>query len=742
MEQQIVIEGIIEDIIYQNEENGYTVCTVDYDGEELSCVGAMPGIHPGEEVRVVGSFVVHPVYGKQLKVNTYEKSIPKTVQGIERYLSSGAIKGIGPKTAKKIVKHFGLDTFKIIENEPLVLAQIQGITEKKALEISEVFHAQHELRTAMMVLQEYGITATYAIKIYKKYRDKTVEVIKSNPYKLAEDILGIGFKKADEIATQIGISREDPQRIKTGVIYLLNYFSLSGHTYMPKEKLLIEGRQLLGVDEILLENAVLELSIGKQIITKNYAEGPCVFMSYLYNNEQSIARKLIDLGALYEPKLTMDFEKEIAQTEKELEITLVEEQKEAVRHVLSHGVTVVTGGPGTGKTTTINAILHMLEKNGEEVLLAAPTGRAAKRMSEATSHPAQTIHRLLEIGYLKEESTRQMFNRNEENPLEADVIVIDEMSMVDVTLMYSLLRAVVEGQRLILIGDADQLPSVGAGNVLKDIIKSERIPVVKLTQIFRQASKSDIVMNAHRINKGQYPEMNGEGTDFFFQNRSMQEQVVETVVSMITTRIPKFTPVDKIRDIQVLVPMRKGLLGVHELNTALQKALNPPTLLKMEKEYRGMIFRVGDKVMQIKNNYNTPWKLYAPTSGMPVDEGVGVFNGDSGIVTAIDLQREILTVTFEDQKTVEYEFSQLDELELAYAITIHKSQGSEYPVVVLPIHSGPPMLLSRNLLYTAVTRAKKMVVGVGLKETLNRMVDNNKELERYSSLGYHLQKLI
>lgn len=741
MEQQVVIEGIIDDIIYQNEENGYTVCTIDYEGEELSCVGAMPGMHPGEEVRLVGTWTVHPIYGRQLKVDTFEKSIPKTVQGIERYLASGAIKGIGPKTAKKIVKHFGLDTFKIIESEPLVLSQIQGISEKKALEISEVFHAQHELRTAMMALQEYGITPTYAIKIYKKYREHTVEVIKSNPYKLAEDIFGIGFKKADEIAAQIGISREDPQRIKTGVIYLLTNFSLNGHTYMPKSMLTQEGRSLLYVDESLIENALIELSMTKQIIMKNYEEGPCVFLSYLYNSEQAIARKLIDLAALYEPKPHLNFEREIQQTEEELNIELVEEQREAVRHVLTNGITIITGGPGTGKTTTINAILHMLEKEQEEVLLAAPTGRAAKRMSEATGHPAQTIHRLLEIGYLKEESSRQMFNRNEENPLEADVIIIDEMSMVDVMLMQSLLKAVVEGQRLILIGDADQLPSVGAGNVLKDMIQSGRLPVIKLTQIFRQASKSAIVMNAHRINKGEYPEMNGEHTDFFFQTRSMQEQVVETVVSMITTRIPKFKKVDKIKDIQVLVPMRKGLLGVNDLNTALQKALNPPAPLKLEKEYRGIIFRVGDKVMQIKNNYNTPWKIYAP-SGLPLDEGVGVFNGDSGIITAVDLQREMLTVTFDDQKSVEYEFSQLDELELAYAITIHKSQGSEYPVVVLPVHSGPPMLLSRNLLYTAVTRAKQMVVGVGLKETVNRMVDNNKELERYSSLGKHLQKLL
>ena len=431
----------------------------------------------------------------------------------------------------------------------------------------------------------------------------------------------------------------------------------------------------------------------------------------------------------------------MAQTQKELKIELVEEQKEAVRHVLTNGVTVITGGPGTGKTTTINAILHMLEKAGEDVLLAAPTGRAAKRMSEATGMEAQTIHRLLEIGYMREDTNRQMFNRNEENPLEADVIIVDEMSMVDITLMNALLKAVVEGQRLVLIGDADQLPSVGAGNVLKDIIRSGRISVVRLIQIFRQASKSAIVMNAHRINKGEYPVCNEKGTDFFFMKRSVQEEVQNTIIELVTTRLPKYQGFNSIKDIQILAPMRKGLLGVTELNKALQNALNPHHNLKPEKEYRGTLFREGDKVMQIKNNYNTPWKILGKT-GMSIDEGTGVFNGDCGIITAIKEDEEILVVTFEDSKVVDYEFNQLDELELAYAVTIHKSQGSEYPVVILPIHSGPPMLLSRNLLYTAVTRAKKMVVGVGLVETMQRMIDNNREIERYSSLGRHLRQML
>ncbi len=763
LHEQIVLEATIEDIIFQNQENGYTVCTIDYEGEEISCVGEMSGIYAGEEVKIVGSWSVHPIYGKQIRVEMLERSMPKTVQGMEKYLASGVIKGIGAKTAKKIVKHFGIDTFKIIEEEPLLLAQVSGISKKKAQEIGEVFHEQYELRRAMLFLQEYGITPTYAIKIYKQYKDRTTEVIKNTPYRLVDDIYGIGFRKADEIAAKVGVARDDPHRIKTGILYLLTSFSNNGHTYMPRPRLMEEAIKLLmpeiyqslmqaqpygviveeveGYEHPLIENALIELALSKQIIIKNYDEVPCVFLAYLYHSEQAVARKLIDIASLYQKDAVIDVEKELAQTQKELKIELVEEQKEAVRNVLTNGVTVITGGPGTGKTTTINAILHMLEKAGEDVLLAAPTGRAAKRMSEATGIEAQTIHRLLEIGYMGEEGSRQAFNRNEENPLEADVIIVDELSMVDIILMNALLKAVVEGQRLVLIGDADQLPSVGAGNVIKDIIFSERLPVVRLIQIFRQASKSAIVMNAHRINKGEYPVMNEKGTDFFFMKRSIQEEVKDTIIELVTTRLPKYQGFDSLKDIQVLAPMRKGAIGVNELNKALQDAINPHHDLKPEKEYRGMLFREGDKVMQIKNNYNTPWKILGKT-GMSIDEGTGVFNGDCGLITAIKEEEELVVVTFEDAKVVEYEFNQLDELELAYAVTIHKSQGSEYPVVILPIHSGPPMLLSRNLLYTAVTRAKKMVVGVGLAETMQRMVDNNREIERYSSLGRHLKKML
>lgn len=753
LNEQVVLEATIEDIIFQNADNGYTVCTIEYEGEEISCVGEMAGVYAGEEVKLIGSWTTHPIYGKQIRVEQIERSMPKTVQGMEKYLASGVIKGIGAKTAKKIVKHFGLDTFRIIEEEPLVLAQINGISKKKAQEIGEVFQTQYALRNAMMFLQDYGITATYAVKIYKQYKDKTTEVVKNNPYRLVEDISGIGFKKADEIAYRVGIAKDSPERIKTGLFYVLGTFSANGHTYIPRDILVEEAVKLLLPEEYndyaktgsfehpLIENALIELNLAKQIIIKNYENVPCVFLAYLYHSEQAVAQKLIDLASLYRQDVGLDVDKELVDTQKELNITLVEEQKEAVKHVLCNGVTVITGGPGTGKTTTINAILHVLDKLEDEVLLAAPTGRAAKRMSEATGRQAQTIHRLLEINYRQDEASKQMFNRNEDNPLEADVIIVDEMSMVDISLMHALLKAVVNGQRLVLIGDADQLPSVGAGNVLKDIIKSGRIPVVRLIQIFRQASKSAIVMNAHRINKGEYPICNEKGTDFFFMKRAIQEELKDTIIELITKRLPKYQGFDSLKDIQVLAPMRKGTVGVNELNKALQSAINPYHELKPEKEFRGTLFREGDKVMQIKNNYNTPWKILGKT-GMPLDEGTGVFNGDCGIITRIREDAEILTVTFDDQKVVEYEFNQLDELELAYAVTIHKSQGSEYPVVIIPIHSGPSMLLNRNLLYTAVTRAKKMVVGVGLVETMQRMVDNNKEIERYSSLAKHLTQML
>ncbi len=738
---QTTIEGVIEDIIFQNKENGYTVCTILYKGEETACVGVIPDIHEGEELRLIGEWTTHHIYGKQFKVAFHERHIPTTVQGIEKYLASGVIKGIGPKLANRIVKHFGTDTFQIIEEEPMVLSQVRGISKKKANEISEIFHQQYDLRRAMLFLQDYGITPVYAAKIYKQYRERTMEIVQNNPYRLADDIWGIGFKKADEIAANMGISKESPHRIKSGINYILNTFSNNGHTYMPKPMLMQQARQLLGVSEEEVENGMIDLHIGKNIIIKRQDQEEIVFLSLFYNAEQWIARRLVDMADQQDDHPDPTLEKDIDAFESSNDIELAPEQREAVRQVLSNGVVVVTGGPGTGKTTTINTIIHMLEKKDLEVMLAAPTGRAAKRMSEATGREAQTIHRLLEIEFIREDSKRQSFAKNEEDPLDTDVLIVDEMSMVDVVLMNALLKAMTPGQRIILVGDADQLPSVGPGNVLKDIISSGRIEVVRLTQVFRQAQESDIIMNAHRINQGDYPLYNQKDKDFFLLQRAVQNDIVETLLQLTIERLPKFQKCNPLMDIQVLAPMRKGVLGVNELNKSLQAGLNPPHPSKVEKEFRQGIFRKGDKVMQIKNNYNTPWKLYN-SAGIKYDEGVGVFNGDCGIIQEINNGSEQITVVFDDQKTVEYDYGQLDELELAYAITIHKSQGSEYPIVVLPIHSGPPMLLNRNLLYTAVTRAKDLVVVVGLRETVQRMVDNNREIERYSSLSTHIKQML
>ncbi|ONI39580.1 AAA family ATPase [Candidatus Epulonipiscium fishelsonii] len=740
MEEEIILEGVIEDIVYQNKENWYTVCVLDNKGEPISCVGTMPEVYEGENLQVIGIWCTHHIYGKQLKVSTFNKSLPQTVQGIEKYLASGLIKGIGAKTAHKIVARFGTDTLKIIEQEPLKLTQIRGISKDKASKISEAYHSQYEFREVIIGLEEFGINPTYAIKIYKLYKDKTFNIIKSNPYILIEDIIGIGFNKADEIAKKIGIEDNDPNRIKSGILFVLNKFANNGHTYVPKDILNKECQILLNGDKDLIENAFLSLSFDNKIIVKVIDDNTIIFLTYLYYGELNIATKLLSLKNGYNPSKELlpkilNYENEIKTIEHELNIKLVEEQKQAILSSLTNGVTVITGGPGTGKTTTINALLEVLKECDCTFSLAAPTGRAAKRISETTAEQAQTIHRLLEIGYVQD-SKKQIFNKDENNPLEVDVLILDEVSMIDVVLMNAVLKALFEGQRLILIGDADQLPSVGAGNVLKDIIQSNQIQTIRLKQIFRQATKSAIINNAHRINKGEYPISNEKDTDFFFMNKSIQQEIQHIIPDLILNRVPKYQRVNALKDIQVLSPMRKGLLGTIELNTILQQILNPSQKHKPEKEYRTTTFRVGDKVMQIKNNYNIPWKIFAKNK-MVIDEGVGVFNGDCGIISNIN--SDVIEVMFEDCKIVDYEFNQLDELELAYAITIHKSQGSEYPVVIIPIHSGPPMLFSRNLLYTAITRAKKMVIGIGLQETMCRMIDNNQEIERYSNLKRHLE---
>lgn len=736
--EDVILTGSVEDVIFQNKENGYAVFNLETEDEQVVCVGMVPQIHIGELLKITGNWVIHPTYGKQLQVNFFEKSIPTTEDGIEKYLGSGVIKGIGPKLAKKIVKKFGDATFLIIEEKPERLSEIKGITFEKAVKIGEVFREQHDLRRVMIFLQDFEISPLYAMKIYKKYKERTFDVVKKNPYRLADDIFGIGFKMADRLAANAGISADSPHRIKAGIKYVLNQASSNGHVYLPKEQLIQKSIELLQSNSVVIENALMELQVENQIWQEKINEIYCIYLNSFYYAEMAVAKKLLELSENFEPENSKDIEKDIEAFENENQIFLAENQRQAVKEAMTNGLLIITGGPGTGKTTTINTIIQILQSEKNDVILAAPTGRAAKRMKEATEMEAQTIHRLLGINFLSDDRHHQTFDKNEDNPIDADVIIIDETSMVDILLMHSLLRAVADGTRLIFVGDVDQLPSVGSGNVLKDMIKSDCLKVVRLDKVFRQAQESAIIMNAHKINQGLEPVINQKEKDFFFVKRASVEDVASTIVELVTKRLPNFVKCnDCIQDMQILTPMRKSPIGVQNLNILLQQALNPPDKTKNEKEFRSTIFREGDKVMQIKNNYNIVWKIYNAL-GKRQDEGIGVFNGDEGIITVIDEKNELLTVTYDENKCVEYDFSQLDELELAYAITIHKSQGSEYPVVIIPIHSGPPMLMSRNLLYTAVTRAKQLVVIVGLNEMVSKMIANDREVSRYSTLDYRL----
>lgn len=738
METQQVIEGIVEEIIYRNENNGYCVCEVSVEEENITCVGTMFGLSEGEQLRAVGVYVSHHTYGRQFQVETYHSSIPEDKHSVLRYLSSGAIKGIGPALAKRIVKKFGDDSFRIIEEEPHTLASVKGISEKKACDIANVFYEQREMRKTIIFLQEYGISLNYAIKIFNKYKESTMNIVGNNPYKLAEDIVGIGFKIADEIAMKMGIHQDSINRVKAGIMYLLNRASVNGHTYLPRNELIDKAEEMLSVSYELIENALIELQINKQLITKEFEDRSITYNMMFYHLELNVARKLYDL-AQFDYELPNNINKEIKEIENTSNIEFDEYQKKAIKEGIKNGVIVITGGPGTGKTTTINSIIELLERQGLDVLLAAPTGRAAKRMTEATGRQAQTIHRLLEISFMNNDDNNK-FAKNEDNPLECDALIVDEASMIDIILMNSLLKALIPGTRLIIVGDKDQLPSVGPGNVLKDIIDSNRVKVVRLEKIFRQARESAIIMNAHKINSGEHINLSDKTNDFFYIKRSTAVGILEQIKTLTETRLPKFAKCSPFEGIQLLSPMRKGILGTINLNKVLQETLNPPNKNKNEKLYRDMLFREGDKVMQIKNNYNLPWQIKNDYD-FTIDEGVGVFNGDIGIISEINQYTNKLKVKFEDDKLVEYEHANLEELELAYAITIHKSQGSEYPVVVIPLLTGPSMLLIRNLLYTAVTRAKKYVVIVGLDTTINQMIDNDKEIERYSTLQFRLKEI-
>lgn len=736
------VTGYIDHIIFRNDQNGYTVMVLKQTGEEeLTCVGTFPDISQGATIEALGNYIHHPVYGKQFQIASFTEKIPEDSLAMERYLGSGAIKGIGAALAARIVRRFGEDTLRIVEEEPERLAEIKGISEKKAREIAAQVTEKADMRRAMIFLQKYGISLNLGAKIYQKYGQSLYNVLQENPYRLAEDISGVGFKIADEIAGRIGIQADSDYRIRSGMLYVLLQASGEGHIYLPKEELFRRAASLLQVDISYMEKHLMDMAIDRKVVLKERDKETIVYPSQHYYLELNTARMLCELNVSC-PEDEKSTEKRIAQIEKETGTVLDEMQKKAVREAASNGLFILTGGPGTGKTTTINAIIRFFESEGAELRLAAPTGRAAKRMTEATGYEAQTIHRLLELSGMPEEEREGQavqFERNAQNPLETDVIIIDEMSMVDIFLMHSLLLAVTAGTRLILVGDENQLPSVGPGNVLRDIIRSESFPVVELKKIFRQASESDIVVNAHKINRGEQVIPDNKSRDFFFLKRYDADIIIRVVIALIQEKMPRYVQA-KPFDIQVLTPMRKGLLGVERLNQILQRYLNPPENGKKERELGGHLFRQGDKVMQVKNNYQLEWEVRGKY-GIPVEKGVGVFNGDTGILTEINEFAETATVEFEDGRCAEYSFKQMEELELAYAITIHKSQGSEYPAVVIPLLSGPQMLLNRNLLYTAVTRARKCVTIVGSEETFGEMIRNEKQQRRYSSLDVRIREL-
>ncbi|MBQ4530217.1 MAG: ATP-dependent RecD-like DNA helicase [Lachnospiraceae bacterium] len=731
------LEGYVEHIIFRNTENGYTVMNVVAEEEEITCVGSLQYIDEGEMLSMEGDYKEHTLYGKQFVIESYELKAPEDTVAIERYLASGAIKGIGAALAARIVRRFKDDTFRIIEEEPERLKEVKGISERMSREIAEQVEEKKDMRQAMIFLQQYGINTSLAVKIYEKYGLNIYGIIRENPYRLADDINGIGFKIADEIATKVGIHTDSDFRIKSGLLYVLVQAGNDGHTYLPKTELITKTKELLGLGEVDIEKHIMDMVVDRKVIMKEETDGIHVFANLSYHTELNTARMLTELNILCGEK-DAHVEKRIQRIEKDLGEELEQKQRLAVKEAVNNGVLVITGGPGTGKTTTINAILKYFEEEDLVVELAAPTGRAAKRMSEATGYVAKTIHRLLELSGVPDEGGRTEFMRNEQNPLEADVIIVDEMSMVDIYLIHSLLKAIVAGTRLILVGDANQLPSVGPGSVLKDIIESGVFTVVRLTKIFRQAAKSNIVMNAHKINEGEVLDLENKKTDFFIMRRYEAQGALEMIKKLIVDILPPNIKVEPY-DIQVMTPMRKGQLGVEELNVYLQGILNPPAKAKIEKKFGNVIFRVGDKVMQVKNDYQLEWEIRNKYK-IPIEKGTGVFNGDMGIISEINTFAETLEVQFDDNRQVTYSFKQAEELEHAYAITIHKSQGSEYPAVIMPILSGPRMLMNRNLLYTGVTRAKRCVTIVGNENTVQDMVRNKSENRRYTDLELRIRE--
>lgn len=733
----ITLEGTVEEIIYKNEDNGYTVAMMETKDDVVTIVGYIPFLNIGETLRVEGEWSYHPNYGEQLKIENVSTVVPATINGIEKYLSSGLIPCIGPKTAQKIVERFGVDSLDIIQYTPERLKEIEGIGDKKIKKISEAFEEQRDLRDIMVFLQQYGITATYGVKIFKMYGKETIKIISENPYRLSEDIFGIGFKTADKIAQNMGIDPRSPYRIEAGIKFVLMEYAGNGHSYVPKEELFVQVSKLLSLGEDLIDESLRDLALKGDIHLEYIEEEIFVYYMPFFKAESNVSAKIVQLSRTKLDSLEIDVEKEIKTIEDEEGISFADKQKEAIKEAIENGIVVITGGPGTGKTTTINAIIKLFEKKDLTISLAAPTGRAAKRMSQASGREAKTIHRLLEYSGVDGEMG---FAINEGAPIDSDVVIIDETSMVDILLANNLFKAIMPGTRVVLVGDVDQLPSVGPGNVLRDIISSGVVKVVKLDHIFRQAEESMIIVNAHRINRGEPPNLNVKDKDFYFMTRNNTKDIVGTILELCRERLPNFNGYDSLRDIQVLTPMKKGDVGINSLNKYLQEQLNPKRYGKAEKKFGDEIFRVGDKVMQIKNNYNTEWQIIK--DGKVVEKGEGVFNGDFGFIKDMDEEDRLMTVIFDDEKEVLYDFGQIDELKLAYATTVHKSQGSEFPVVIMPMFWGPPMLLTRNLLYTAITRAKELVVLVGEEKYLYMMIKNNRITKRYSSLDFRLRKIL
>ena len=736
------ITGYVDHIVYQNSDNGYTVMALVAEGEEVTCVGMCKGLGQGENISAEGEYIEHPVYGRQFKIQIYETVAPTDRAGMERYLGSGAIRGVGEALAARIVKKFGDDTFRIIEEEPERLAEVKGISERKAQEIAVQMEEKKDLREALVYLQQYGISNTLAVKIYNTYGMEMYSVMRENPYRLAEDVSGVGFRIADEIAGRIGIHTDSDYRIRSGILYTLLQAVGEGHCFLPLELLLRRASELLGVSEENIRPQVDNLIMDRKLVAK----GDALFAAAYYYAELNCANMLRNLNipmleAENLPAQDMAIRKRLERMAENLSMELDELQLKAVEESIKNGLFILSGGPGTGKTTTINMIIRYFESEGMDIFLAAPTGRAAKRMTEATGFEAKTIHRLLELNSaLSDDDTRRAnFERNQENPLEADVVIIDEMSMVDIQLFQALLKAILPGTRLILVGDVDQLPSVGPGQVLRDLMNSEAFPMVTLEKIFRQAGESDIVVNAHRINKGKQIALDNKSRDFFLLERNDVNVIYKHMIQLIREMLPKYVNATPF-DIQVLTPMRKGSLGCETLNGILQRYLNPADPHKKEHSYGNTVFREGDKVMQIKNNYQLEWEIVGRYN-IPIDKGMGVFNGDMGRVLEINETMSTLLVEFDDGRRVNYPFSGLEELELSYAITIHKSQGSEYPAVILPLLGGPRMLFNRNLLYTGITRARNCVTILGSSETVRNMIDNVSENRRYTALESRIREI-